>query len=112
MEKVTPKWRDRIVFICSYDRACSAKNNAGFSKPSCGPKGSSELRGWLKERLKADGLWKRVRVTTASCLDICSGEGVTVTIQGRTGEGDVRIVDVSNDKEELYRAIIEGMEDE
>jgi len=112
MEKVTPKWRERIVFICSLDRACSGKKSVGFTKPSCGPKGSTELRGWLKDRLKAEGLWKRVRVTTASCLDVCSGKGVTVTIQGKSGEGDVLIVDVSNDKEELYRRIIEGMSDE
>jgi predicted metal-binding protein len=111
MEKVTPKWSERIVFICALDRACSGKKTVGFSKPSCGPKGADELRGWLKDRLKAEGLWKRVRVTTASCLDVCSERGVTVTIQGRTGEGDVRIVDVSKDKEELYRTIIQGMKD-
>ena len=35
-----------------------------------------------------------------------------MTIQGKSGEGDVLIVDVSNDKEELYRRIIEGMSDE
>jgi predicted metal-binding protein len=112
MEKVTPRWSERIVFICSFDRACSGKSSGGISKSSCGPKGADELRGWLKERLKSEGLWKRVRVTTASCLDVCSEKGVTVTIQGRSGEGDVRIVDASEEREDLYRAIIQGMKDE
>lgn len=110
MEKVTPKWVDRIVFICALDRASKDKGKGGGSqKPSCGPQGANELRGWLKQRLKEDGLWKRVRVTTTSCLDLCSGRGVSLTIQGRSGDGDLRIVNAFEDREELYSEIVKGM---
>ena len=103
MEKVTPQWSERIVFICGIDRGPNGR------KPSCGPKGSEELRDYLKARLKQDGLWRRVRVTTASCLDVCSGRGVTLTIQGSSGEGDARVVDAQADREELYAAVVEGL---
>lgn len=72
MQSHPPKWQS-LVLVCNNQRP------AGAPKPSCGHHGGAELRDWLKERLKAEGLWSSVRVVSTGCLDICA-EGVTVVL--------------------------------
>ena len=75
MQSHPPRWND-LVLVCTNHRP------EGASKPSCGGQGAAELQSWLKERLKAEGLWGKVRVLSTSCLDLCSRDGVTVVLDG------------------------------
>ncbi len=65
------------------------------------------MRAWLKERLREEGLWGKARVVTASCLDICPAEGVTISMQGKFGNGSVRVMDSVADREALLAEIRE-----
>jgi hypothetical protein len=40
------------------------------------------VKGYLKQRLKAEGRWGPLRVVTTSCLDVCARGGVTVLLAG------------------------------
>ena len=46
-----------------------------------------------------------MRVVTASCLDICPAEGVTISMQGRLGDGSVRVIDPEGDRSALLDEI-------
>ena len=65
MKSISPRWKQCVVLVCAQTRPDGAK------KPSCGHHGASELRAWLKTRLREEGVWGRVRVVTTSCLDVC-----------------------------------------
>lgn len=77
MQSCPPRW-SCLVTVCSHSRP------ADGPKPSCAGQGSAELQRFLKDQLKAEGLWGQVRVVTAGCLDLCSREGVTVAIGSDT----------------------------
>ena len=93
---------------------CDHRRPAGAPKPSCGDHGAEELRAWLKQQLREEGNWGKARVVTASCLDTCPARGVTLTLQGRLGDGSVRIVDPEADRQALLeeiRACVSGEEE-
>jgi len=73
--------------------------------------GDFNLRDWLKERLKQDGHWGRVRAISTSCMDVCARRAVTVAIDpqadGRPAE--VFVVDPITDREELYRTVVQRL---
>ncbi len=73
--------------------------------------GDFHLRNWLKERLKAEGLWGAIRAVNTSCMDVCAHGRVTVCIEPHHGEPAVFVVDPVNDREEVYRAIVEMLGD-
>jgi len=84
---------------------CDHCRPAGAPKPSCGNHGAESLRAWLKGQLVEERLWGAVRVVTASCLDICPAEGVTISMQGRLGDGSVRVIDPEGDRSALLDEI-------
>lgn len=100
METVSARWSDCLVVMCDHCRPLDAP------RPSCGNQGAEALRTWLKEQLVAHGLWGRVRVVTASCLDICSAEGVALSIQGLRGDQSVRVVDPAADRQAILKEIL------
>ena len=104
MKQINPKWQDQLVLLCSKARP------AGAPKPSCGHHGAEELRGWLKAELQQRGLWGRVRVVTASCLDICPQEGVALSFQGAGGSGETFVMDAQEERMALLERIIEQAE--
>ena len=104
MKQVFPTWQDRLVLVCNLCRP------EGAPKPSCGHHGGEELRTWLKEQLLERGQWGTVRVVTASCLDFCPKEGITVSIQGAEGEPMTVIVDGLSDREALLGRITEHLQ--
>lgn len=95
MNSVPVKWSGNLVVMCNHKRP------DGAPKPSCGHHGADELRGWLKDRLKEDGLWGRVRVVTASCLDVCPKFGIVVSLPEREGTSRTVLVNGTTDREEL-----------
>ncbi len=104
MKQINPRWRDHVVLVCSKTRP------PGAPKASCGHHGAEELRGWLKTELQERGVWGRVRVVTASCLDICPDQGVVVSFQGEAGCGSTFVVDPHEEREALLARIIEQVE--
>ncbi len=104
MKQINPSWQAHIVLLCSMSRP------EGAPKPSCGHHGAEELRGWLKAELQQRGLWGRVRVVTASCLDVCPQEGVTLSFQGKSGAGDTFVFDAQEERGALLERIIERTE--
>ena len=94
MLNVPPKWTT-LVLVCDNCRPPDAP------RPSCHPQGGGELREWLKEQLKREGLWGRVRVLGTGCLDVC-GEGVTVALD----DGRERLIlDPATEREALLQRI-------
>jgi hypothetical protein len=88
---------------------CANKRPEGAPKPSCGHHGAEDLRGWLKDQLKAEGLWgKKVRVLTVSCLDVCPSAGVVCSLDGGK---TLELADAETERDELLRrcrALAEG----
>jgi hypothetical protein len=95
MKNVSARWSDCLVVMCDHRRA------PGAPKPSCGNHDAEGLRAWLKEQFVLEGLWGRVRVVTASCLDVCPASGVALSIQGVRGDKTVRVVDPHEDRQAL-----------
>lgn len=92
-----------LVLVCGMTRKPGAQN------PSCGPLGTEDLRRFLKQELKARGLWRsRVRVATVDCLGICSGQGVSVQFPG---DERVWIVDPHEEREQVLARILETLAD-
>jgi hypothetical protein len=66
------------------------------------------LRGWLKDRLKAEGHWGPVRAVGTSCLDVCAKGRVTVLIDpiGRGGQQRCLVFDALEGREAVYETIV------
>jgi predicted metal-binding protein len=73
--------------------------------------GDFHLRNWLKERLKAEGRWGAIRAINTSCMDVCSQGRVTVCVEPHDGDPMVFVVDPVDDREDLYRSIVEILGD-
>ena len=100
MKSISPRWKQCVVLVCAQNRPDGAK------KPSCGHHGATELRAWLKTRLREEGVWGRVRVVTTSCLDVCPSRGVIVSFQGENGDHDLRLMDAQKDRQALLEEIM------
>ena len=82
---------------------CNRRRPPGAAKPSCGEHGADALRSALKQRLKAEGLWRdQARVMAVDCLDICPKEGVVI---GLDGGKRLLLVDAERDLEALMDLI-------
>ncbi|MCB9760196.1 MAG: (2Fe-2S) ferredoxin domain-containing protein [Alphaproteobacteria bacterium] len=82
---------------------CNRQRPPGAAKPSCGFHGADALRGWLKQRLKEEGLWgQAVRVSPVDCLDICPKAGVVI---GLDGGRRLLLVDAEADREALLEEL-------
>lgn len=67
------------------------------------------IKGYLKDRLKAEGRWGPIRVVTSSCLDVCARGAVTVLLAGlenATTDARCVVVDPLTGREALYAAIV------
>jgi hypothetical protein len=70
------------------------------------------IKGYLKDRLKAEGRWGPIRVVSSSCLDICARGGVTVlldAIGNRDAAARCVVADPLDGREALYDAIVNGL---
>lgn len=66
-----------LVLLCNRQRPPGAK------KASCGHHGADALREWLKEAMKAEGIWgDAARVAPVDCLDVCPNAGVVIALDG------------------------------
>ncbi len=106
MQTVNPKWRaSGLVLVCE---RCSKERIPEEDPDKAAEIGDFHLRDWLKERLKQDGLWGKIRAINTSCMDVCARRHVTVAIdsQRRGATAQIYIVDPIKDRDELYRTIV------
>jgi len=109
MQQVKPKWlKSGLVLVC---QRCYTERIPEEDPSVAARIGDFDLRDWLKERLKADGHWGKVRAISTSCMDVCARGRVTVTIDPQTddGETEVLVVELPEDKETLYERIVERL---
>jgi hypothetical protein len=68
------------------------------------------VKGYLKDRLKAEGRWGPIRVVSSSCLDVCARGCVTVLLAGlrdtTAAEPRCIVVDPLEGREALYEAVL------
>jgi (2Fe-2S) ferredoxin len=70
MEPRPPPY-ERVILVCT--------NVREPGRDACGNRGSEKLLEWIKDRAKATGAKKRLRVTRSGCLDMCAhGPNVAV----------------------------------
>ena len=108
MQEVKPKWtQSGIVLVCE---RCSKERIPEEDPDKAAEIGDFHLRNWLKERLKADGHWGRIRAVNTSCMDVCGRSRVTVAIVPSNGEPfESFTVDPIVDREQLYATILERL---
>ena len=107
MQEVKPKWlRSGLVLVCE---RCF-KERIPEEDPEIAERiGDFHLRNWLKELLKAEGHWGAIRAISTSCMDVCARGRVTVCIEPQDGEPIVMVVDPVNEREDVYRTIVETL---
>jgi hypothetical protein len=99
MIPITPTWQT-LVLVCTHSRP------EGADRACCGAAGH-DLRNWLKDRVRADGLKGVVLATQSGCQDVCSPRGVTVTLRG-AGAASSMIVQGAADREALWLAVCDA----
>lgn len=101
-----PKWlRGGVVAVCE---KCTDVRFVEDFPERAGDK-RLKLKGWLKDRLKAEGRWGPIRVVTTSCLDVCVRGGVTVLLDPAgdpTKPARCLVVDALEGREALYDALV------
>ena len=107
MQPVKPKWMNSgLVLVCE---RCFKERIPDEDPDKAAEIGDFNLRDWLKKRLKEDGHWGKVRAISTSCMDVCARGRVTVCIEPQNGEPMVMVVDPVEDREEIYRKVIEKL---
>jgi len=86
------------AFVCTNER------DADDPRGSCGAKGSTELRDYLKKKAKMAGLLKGVRINNAGCLDRCELGPVMVVYPEGTWYG----MDSKEDIDEIVETHLVG----
>src|SRR5690242_16034539 len=106
MQQIKPKWSGAgLVLVCE---RCTRERIPEEDPDKAAEIGDFHLRNWLKDRLKADGLWGKIRAINTSCMDVCARRNVTVVIDPKSDgkEAQAFIVDPVADKEQLYKEIV------
>ena len=105
MQDVKPKWLGKgLVLVCE---RCFKERIPEEDPAAAARIGDFHLRDWLKGKLKDDGRWGPIRAINTSCMDVCARGRVTVCIEPQEGPTKVVVVDPLDDKDEIYRKIVE-----
>ncbi len=109
MQQIKPKWSDAgLVLVCE---RCTKERIPEEDPDKAAEIGDFHLRNWLKNRLKAEGLWGKIRAINTSCMDVCARRNVTVVIDPKLEgqEAQAFIVDPLADREALYAEIVKRL---
>ncbi len=87
--------------VCTHERSLES------GRAYCTRAAGGELRGWLKDRIRADGLRGELLAVTTGCQGVCPAQGVTVGLVGATGDAEMMIVDPVKDRQQLWDRLIE-----
>jgi len=96
MKEVNPSWTLTVV-VCANERSPES------GRRSCGKAAGRELRYWLRDRAREEGIRDAMVVHAGGCMDVC-GLGTTVTLLGPS----VRRVWItgSQDREALWDEVV------
>lgn len=101
MREVDSGWRG-AVFVCTHDR------DPDTGRACCGNQAGSELRDWLKARMKSAGLKGQILTAKSGCLDVCSPLGVTLAAVPEPGSARPRrmwVVEAGDDREAVFAEV-------
>ena len=101
MREVEPTWSGAVL-VCTHER------DPTKGKAWCGKERGTELRDWLKRRMKAAGLKGVVLTAKSGCLGVCSPLGVTVSVLPAGESGLPRrmwVFENGDDREMLLKAV-------
>jgi predicted metal-binding protein len=87
------------VLVCAHER------DPALGRAYCGAAKGSELRQWLKDRVKAEGLRGQVLVVKTGCLGICSDHGITVAVIPEAKRRELVVFPAGADKAKLWATI-------
>lgn len=96
-------WSELAVFICSKCRVLFAPENLVSENPA------EDLKGFLKARLKEEGLSSKCRVMTSSCQSLCENDKQAVTLCKTQGPTQTLSIHPEKNKEEIYTYILEQL---
>ncbi len=105
-----PMWqRGGVAVICE---KCTKERFVEDFPERAGDERLSNVKGYLKDRLRAEGRWGPIRVVTSSCLDVCARGGLTVLLDP-LGDPEKQarciVVDALDGREALYDAIVDAL---
>ncbi len=104
--EVKPTWRREggLALVC--EKCLNVRFPEDF--PEHAGDERLQLRGWLKDRLKSEGLWGPIRATGTTCLDVCAKGRVTVLIDPIASGGQQRcmVFDALEGREAVYETIV------
>jgi predicted metal-binding protein len=106
MQPIKPKWfNSGLVLVCE---RCYKERIPEEDPDKASEIGDFHLRDWLKNRLKEDGHWGKVRAISTSCMDVCARRRVTVVIDPQSDEKatEAFVIDPVADREVLYSTIV------
>lgn len=109
MKSVTPKWSaSGAVLVC---QKCYRERIPDETPEIAERIGDFQLREWLKERCKAAGFGKRVRVIGTTCQDVCEVARVTVTLlpTGADAPMETLAIDPLEEREAIFQRIVEKL---
>jgi hypothetical protein len=107
--EANPIWqRGGVAIVC--EKCTKERYVEDF--PAAAGDARLDLKGYLKDRLKAERRWGPIRVVTSSCLDVCARGGATVLLDA-LGDGNrparCIVIDPLEGREALYDAIVEEL---
>lgn len=101
-EKETP-WKEAFALLCTkcLDRLPEELKSEEILN----------LRSWLKNKLKEDGHWEKLRILTTGCQSYCPREGICLSWGIVNGQepGKVWILAPTLDRESLYQALLSNL---
>ena len=106
MQPIKPKWLNSgLVLVCE---RCYKERIPEEDPDKAAEIGDFHLRDWLKQRLKEDGHWGKIRAINTSCMDVCARRRVTVVIDPQSDDKVTEpfIIDPIADREVLYATIV------
>lgn len=98
IREVKASWTN-CVLVCSHERDPSS------GRAYCGAKKGSELRQWLKDRIKSAGKKGQILAVKTGCLGICSDYGITVSVVPDGKRREIVVFPAELDREKLWNAI-------
>jgi len=103
IEEKAPPWKEAVALLCTkcYLRLSDKTRSEELE----------DLRSWLKNKLKEDGYWDRLRVLTTGCQSFCPAEGISMVLQRNREPRNERVWILSSlvDRESLYRELIRNL---
>ncbi len=108
MQQIKTKWmQSGLVLVCE---RCYKERIPEEIPEKAAEIGEFNLRDWLKQRLKEDGHWAKIRAIGTTCMDVCARRHVTVCIDPHNqGFSQAFVVDPIGDREALYERIVRSL---